>query len=285
MMFSERYGYKPVRQAIQLEDMDETLRVQLWNALDLYYWSKVDEYYTVSKDRYGERIESNIYPLLRLLWHFYYKKPFDTIPEMWYLTYSFIRESFFKVKWFEVYDFIQVIANRDGNVENSKQFVVTCNAILEHELSAYRFVDGQITKITSEVEIQSIEEAIQTSRGKFDGARTHLQAALTLMADRKNPDYRNSIKESISAVEAVCKILAKDDNATLGQALKVIENKQNIILKPAFKSALNTLYGYTSNEDGIRHALLEESTVKFEDAKFMLVTCSAFVNYLIDKSK
>lgn len=56
-------------------------------------------------------------------------------------------------------------------------------------------------------------------------------------------------------------------------------------LQPAFKSALNILYGYTSDADGIRHALLEESTVKFEDAKFMLATCSAFVNYLIDKSQ
>lgn len=199
--------------------------MQLWNTLDIYYWREVDESYTVSKDIYGARIESKIYPLLSLLWHFFYKKPLDTIPEKWYRAYSFIREYFFKVEWFEVYDFIQVMANRDGNVENSKRFVKTCNAVLEHSLSAYRFVDGQITRITSEEEIQSIEESIQTSSGKFDGASTHLRAALTLMADRKHPDYRNSIKESMSAVEAICKILAEDDNATLGQALKAIENK------------------------------------------------------------
>ncbi len=32
-----------------------------------------------------------------------------------------------------------------------------------------------------------------------------------------------------------------------------------------------------------RHALLDESDLDFEDAKFMLVSCSAFTNYLKGK--
>jgi len=40
------------------------------------------------------------------------------------------------------------------------------------------------------------------------------------------------------------------------------------------------MYGYTSDADGIRHKLLDEATIDFEDAKFMLVSCSAFVNLL-----
>jgi len=44
------------------------------------------------------------------------------------------------------------------------------------------------------------------------------------------------------------------------------------------------IYGYTSDEGGIRHAMLEEKIIDFEDAKFMLVSCSAFINYLIMKS-
>ena len=51
-------------------------------------------------------------------------------------------------------------------------------------------------------------------------------------------------------------------------------------MHPALNKAFSTLYGYTSNAKGIRHALLEESTLDFEDAKFMLVACSAFINYL-----
>ena len=44
------------------------------------------------------------------------------------------------------------------------------------------------------------------------------------------------------------------------------------------------LFGYTSDEGGIRHAEgLFVSEVSFEEAKFMLVSCSAFVNYLISE--
>ena len=44
--------------------------------------------------------------------------------------------------------------------------------------------------------------------------------------------------------------------------------------------AFNKLYGYASDSDGIRHALSKETGYKQEDAIFMLVACSAFVNYL-----
>jgi hypothetical protein len=45
------------------------------------------------------------------------------------------------------------------------------------------------------------------------------------------------------------------------------------------------LYGYTSDTHGIRHALKDDSQPNAEDAKFMLVSCSAFVNYLVEKAQ
>ena len=59
--------------------------------------------------------------------------------------------------------------------------------------------------------------------------------------------------------------------------------EEKIEIHPALKKAFNNLYGYTSDSGGIRHASLSESNLKFEDAKFMLVSCSAFTNYLIAK--
>ncbi len=63
--------------------------------------------------------------------------------------------------------------------------------------------------------------------------------------------------------------------------LKVLE--AHMELHGAFKAGLSSLYGYTSDAAGIRHAILEESKLTFSDAKFMLVICSAFVNFLITK--
>ncbi len=45
------------------------------------------------------------------------------------------------------------------------------------------------------------------------------------------------------------------------------------------------MYGWTSDDGGIRHALMEGDTPPtFADAKFMLVACSALVNYLTTKA-
>jgi hypothetical protein len=104
---------------------------------------------------------------------------------------------------------------------------------------------------------------------------------LELLSDRTTPDYRNSIKESISAVESLVARTLKAEKGTLGQLIKRLEDE--IGLHPALKTAFNSLYGYTSDESGIRHALTEGDKVDFHDAKFMLVVCAAFVNFVKGK--
>ncbi len=164
----------------------------------------------------------------------------------------------------------------------SKRFIEICNQTLESELSAYRFAGDKLIRITNEQELETLQKALELP-DSLKPVKDHLKAAIDLFSDRENPDYRNSIKESISAVEAACVILTGDTKATLGQALKKLEDK-GIKLHKALQSSFSSLYGYTSDADGIRHALLEESSLDFDDAKFMLVSCSAFVNYLAAKA-
>ena len=95
-------------------------------------------------------------------------------------------------------------------------------------------------------------------------------------------DYRNSIKESISAVECVCREITSE--STLDRALKNLENK-GVVLNPRMKDGLKNLYFYTNDgSTGIRHALMDDANAPTADeAIFMLVSCSAFVNYLMKK--
>ena len=140
------------------------------------------------------------------------------------------------------------------------------------------FVEGKIVEITSEGEITEIELAIEQSQ-PYAGVKTHLTTALSLMSSRTNPDYRNSIKESISAVESLAKRLTGDEGATLGDALKKLEKAKQ--LHPALKDAFSKLYGYTSDAGGIRHALTNEADNTQAEARFMLIACSAFINFCI----
>jgi hypothetical protein len=150
------------------------------------------------------------------------------------------------------------------------------NQFLERELSGFRFVSGHLTDITTTEEIEMLENTLADSR--FAGVTAHLQRALELYASRENPDYRNSIKESISAVESMARIVADNPKATLGDALKAIEKKGS--LHPALKDGFIKLYGYTSDEGGIRHAMLDEPNIDGADARYFLLSCTSFVNYL-----
>jgi hypothetical protein len=116
-------------------------------------------------------------------------------------------------------------------------------------MPGYRFVSGHIVQITSEEEIVAIEQALALP-DSLKPVREHLRQSLMLLADRKAPDYRNSIKESISAIESLSKIISGLPKATLNPALNTVEKKT--ALHPVLKEAFQKLYGYTSDAQGTR---------------------------------
>lgn len=180
-----------------------------------------------------------------------------------------------RARYNEVFDFIQLVCKY---CRDNQSLINELNSIFEEEYVGYRFIDGRIVPITDKNEIEAIEEACNN---KFEGTRAHIKKAVGFLADREHKDYKNCIKESISAVESICSIVVGNEKATLGQAIKRLEDS-GLVIHTALKNAFSNLYGYTSDEGGVRHANgMFESDVTFEEAKFMLVSCSAFVNYLI----
>lgn len=266
--FSERMGFRSAQQAIQLDSMDDALRNGLWNVLtELFLPDKADYLSDMP----------NLKLIVTSVWTEFYKQPRDTINNWWPNTRKVIRDNFFTCKWLDVFDLIEFCVETFST--RAPHAEAAFNRVLGRENSGYRIVGGVFAKITSEQELAAVDSA-QRAGGKFSPAASHIQRALDLLTRRENPDFRNSIKESISAVEAACCIISNNDKITLGQALKQLES-QGVTIHKAQQDAFSKLYGYTSNADGIRHALLDEEKLTYEDAQFMLVTCSAFVNYLI----
>ena len=198
----------------------------------------------------------------------------DSIPANATKILDQIRHHFFECKWHEVYDLLEFIAHHYE--ERKPRLPEFLNRVLERELSGYRFVGNKLTDITTPEEVEMLEHALKD--GRFAGVAAHLQRALELYANRENPDYRNSIKESISAVEAMARIVADNPKATLADALKSIEKRG--ALHPALKDGFLKLYGYTSDEGGIRHAMLDEPNLTPADARYFLLACTSFANYL-----
>jgi len=297
--FSIRYGHKETSNVLQVESMSDALSNSLWNCILKHYFNEKNTIRDSSGYAGGPWMSKPLYKTIEEFWINYLKEPIDQINDHWEPMYKMIRKMFLYGDWHFVYDFIEFFANNnyteDYNRYNDKElryrgknllFINACNAVLETECSGYRFVDGYITPITDPIEIQEIETALSQAQKE---TKIHIRKAIKALSDKKGTNliYKDSIRESIHAVEAICKKISSQN--TLGAALKDISKNSHIQIHPALNEAFQKIYGYTSDQGGIRHAegIGEGSDVSFEDAKFMLVAVSAFVNYLtvkIDKA-
>jgi hypothetical protein len=129
-----------------------------------------------------------------------------------------------------------------------------------------------------------VTKAIAASdRPSLEGVHAHLAKSLDALAQKPQPDYHNAIKDAILAVEATARLIGGREGDGLDRPLTALAEK--IGIHPAMKKAFLSLYGFTSSPEGIRHAMLEQSNVGFDEARFIIVACSAFVNFVIAKAE
>jgi hypothetical protein len=276
MRFSERQGKRFPRSSIQLDSIDQALRNGLWDHFSFYIFKRGFHFRTYGIETTTLH-EEWVRPYFHALWHYLLKEPIDTCPFGDHeRLYNHMRELILQGNWYDVYDLIEFTAQHFTDDE----FDAKINQVLERELSAYRLIGRMVAPITDVQQTASIENALQMTT-KYSGIHKHLNTALDLLSDRRSPDHRNSIKESVSAVEGICQLIACDPKAELGKALEVVESK--VPIHGALKRAFLAMYGYTSDSDGIRHAMLDVSDLFVEDSLYFLVACSSFVSYLLSK--
>lgn len=286
--FSDRNNIKPEKKDIQFKQLDKRTRIQLQNMISLLY----DRIY----DAKGYYTENRIQNFFMFVLGDIFSELVDTRKIYNYdVVFSMINSVISSYPYDDVLTLIEAIIQYwDSYLKRtyqekyyhtfSKEYVYKsvyqfANDTFKKEYVGYRFIDGIIVPISDELEVKTIQESLDN---KYNVVREHISKANSHLADRVKPDYENSIKESISAVEALCIVVtnARGSGATLGKMLEKLESL-GVVIHPAMRSAFNCLYGYTSDAKGIRHAGNiggPEST--FEEAKYMLVSCCAFVNYI-----
>lgn len=193
-------------------------------------------------------------------------------------------------EWFNVFSFIEYWVSRDNALkENNVPQVLTdtltslINNMFQEELVGYRIINFIVTPITDKLEVDTIEAI---SNNPYEEVRSHIQKALVKLSDRENPDYKNSIKESISSVEAMSKIITGKTKSGLTTALNSLES-EGIKIPKLLREGITKLYNYASTEPGIRHGGINDEINEppsQEDAQLLLVICSSFNNYLLSKS-
>ena len=265
--FSERNGYENPREVIIREQINEPVQNSIYNWITRIY----DENCYASLFNRGD--------IERCVWVYFLNQRIDRFNSRDDIIRSYILDD--ANIWYKKLDLIELFYSLVREASSRVNLHIDyLNEEFQRHNFAYRMVDGHIVEVTSDEEIKSIEGALTTP---IDGVKIHLQTALKhLSASQGEPDYRNSIKESISAVECYCRVVT--GATTLGTALKNIEDK-GVTINATLKLAMEKLYGYTNNPDtGIRHALLDDANPPTSaEAIYMLVTCSAFINYLTNK--
>lgn len=276
VLFSERYGYMKPSQVIIRGGITEEIENAVCSAFDsLKEWmNDIDSHmeYDHSYNEMGVFLWTQF--LNKRKEEYWYRNrniPVEVIKDgdmPWYRKLDIIELSF---KWL-------LTSNDRGARTITERFAKYLNHEFDRLNYAYRIVDKEIVEISSDQEIAAIETAIDNSE---DNVRLHLKSALGLLAEKPVGDYRNSIKESISAVEAVCREMTGKNS--LGDALNELANT-GVEIPRVLKLGFAKLYGYTCNpETGIRHALMvddETYVPSSAEAIFMMVSCSAFINYL-----
>lgn len=270
--FSERNGYKNPKELLQIEEINESLKNRLWNNIQMYYIDSLSRPYIGDSwqlDDNAEKIK------VKILYDSFFKTHEE--PSMCFGTLKEnLKRKYFALEWYEIYDLIEYLPELFS--EKGIIFYDKVNQVLQEENAGYRFVSKLIVQIIDNVEINEIEEVLDS---QYTPVKRHLSNALELMSDKENPDFPNSIKESITAVESMAKIITGRES-DLASCLK----QMNLDLNKQFITGMNHIYGWTCKEDGIRHGhTREELKTGFDEAKYMLVSCSAFINYLISKQK
>ena len=275
MSFSERYGYEP-KKPLQLESMDDDLKMAIHNVLVEFESSNGIQYYNI---------------LYLKIWRdFYVQDANDYYRYNYHIIKKGCEEKYNNLSWNRVYDFLEFYLNNvelkelnTGFDKSKTELIEELNAVFEKYNSAYRFVNNKIIPITNQQEIAAIEEAATTGIKEID---YHLKRAIHIFSNKENKDYVNTVKEAISAVEATVNFINGTKGTTLGDALDKLKEKKSI--HPALCDAFKKIYGYTSDKkSGIRHCIFDgtDCIPDFTDAKYMLVACSAFINYLLSKAK
>lgn len=213
-----------------------------------------------------------------------------------YEVWDGLEACLFGLEWFEFYDAVEVIGAEIGRVEGGHRdddgWIVKygfeayrrkLNDLLEDERIGWVLAeDGRLRRWIPEDLESRLNETEAELSGQFEAARCHLIKAKRFLWGRF-ADYENSVKESVSALESVCRVLYPAA-ATLGKAIDLMKRARDPdgeALYPAWiLDAMVKLYAYRSSEPAVGHGSRNLPAVSPSEADLAFHIAVAFIRYV-----
>jgi hypothetical protein len=278
LIFEQAEGAEPLPTQLKLKEVSPELRARLWNIF--YQWLDVA---TTADELVVPGVLFLQGPFVQLLYNWHVTRCFRPADEFGrtsaYWTDE-LKSIFMAGDYLAIFGFVQWVLRQP---EKPHQLEIEVEDALRASRTSYAVFDGDtIVPIGSDAERETLHRAFaDLAASEFHGARAHLRNAGSELAAGA---YAPSIRESIHAVEAVARVL-EPGAKTLGPALSRLE--KSVRIHSALRNGFSALYGFTNDEKGIRHTLLDEPVAHVDetDALYMLGSCAAFVSYLINKAR
>lgn len=275
LTFAQAEGAEPLPTQLQLKELSPELRSRLWHVI---YNSLLE---SRAQPDYSKAVLTNPWRQILYDMHVFHNHrmadDFSYLFDDWRII---LKNLFVHGDYIKVFDFIQWVLRHPARPNRFDERIAIA---LRGARAAYAVQNGYtIIPIASAEEGKTLERAFaDVASSEFGGARTHLHSAASALT---RGDYAESIRESIHAVESVARIL-EPSAQTLAPALAALAKAS--MIHSSLSGGFAKLYGFTNDEKGIRHPLLDEpvAAVDEADALYMLGSCAAFVSYLINKAR
>ncbi|NUZ09066.1 hypothetical protein [Piscinibacter koreensis] len=190
--------------------------------------------------------------------------------------------------WPEFYDFVELVGvlllKKDEDIpftdpDYFKAYQTKVNALLQEDNIGWSLnKDAQLVRQTPKALSKRVELVGSSLGDRFETARVHYQKALKYLYQHPL-DEANSVKEIVSAVESVARIL-HPKASTLGEAIKLM--RKDAKYSTQLLEALEKLYAYSNSTPLVRHGHAKAGKPLLAEAELALFMEVSFIRYLIE---
>ena len=274
--FSQAQGYEEIPAPLKLEELPREARTRVWNL----FFTHISRFKRTGDPTWpdGPWIGGPWLEILKAKHCTFDYAPLDEWDPEFSRVRRSLREEIEQRPFNKVFDLIEFVLRHplcsSEFVRQMKHTFGACRLAYTIDIQRPPTILPAATPEEGNAIVQSLDAL---GAAGLDGSASHLRNASACI---NRGDWAGSVRESTHAVESVARQLDPEAAKTLGPALKSLE--RHGVLHPALEDAFSKLYGYTSDQQGIRHALLDQTDARVgqDEAVFMVGACASFASYL-----
>ncbi len=269
-LFSKRYNLRPTPDGLMYENVPERPRIGLYHIIEKYFGGEYQRKYS---ELYG-----NICVALRI--------PHERRIGVYDSERTpYIEKIINTCLWWQFYDICEVMWDTISSgdfVSEIGKFSKEVNELFREEQLGFKLSNGKVQKIGSGFIDANINETrFLLKEPEFKSADELFEKAIKALNERPKPDVENCIKDAVSAIESIARILTNNEKALLSDFIK--ESVQNNVIPKPLDQTFQKIYAYRGNEPGVAHGAIKPSKVTEDEAELVLAMSAAMIIYLVKK--